>query len=25
VLEEVNKTCIDLNIIGSFPAGDAIR
>ena len=24
-LEEVNKTCIDLNIIGSFPAGDAIK
>jgi chorismate mutase / prephenate dehydratase len=24
-LEEVNKKCIDLNIIGSFPAGDATR
>ncbi|MFQ5714059.1 MAG: prephenate dehydratase [Candidatus Scalinduaceae bacterium] len=24
-LEEVKKTCIDLNIIGSFPAGDATR
>ncbi len=24
-LEEVNKTCIDLNIIGSFPSGNATR
>lgn len=24
-LEEVNRKCIDLNVIGSFPAGDATR